>query len=295
MLVESSAATIIDAIDAAAQRWSRADFAPRTIATQAIAQRTGYAEAAVAYALDALFRGVRARALRATIDDELGTIAALDEFTPRRGRPAAWARPVGSVGIIASRTTIGVALPAAIYALCAKNDVLVNDREDHLIAAFFRTLAEEHGAFASAAQAESWRSDENAVDLRAFDAVVAYGDDETLARIRSRCADGAQFIGYGSALGAGYITREDLRDEAGVQRLATAAARDVVSVARGERDQEDGLDGRSRPEARRDPRTDARGERRDLGSDGLAQLQQRPVHRLCLLIQRPVSRLPPCP
>ncbi len=133
-------------------------------------------------------------------------------------RPDAWASPAGQVCIISSRTTIGVALIPAIFALCAKCDVLVKDREDSLITAFFETLAEELDELALAARSAKWDSNStHAPDIGSFDAVVAFGSDQTLAAISRDVRPGARFIGYGSRASAGYIARESLSTQAGVK------------------------------------------------------------------------------
>ena len=118
------ARSIVRAIADAAARWSDADFPARVRATQRVAERTGYSVPVVEYAFDRLFFSITQDAITATIKDELGGLEILDEFMPRQGRTDAWAQPVGNVCVISSRTTIGVALPAAIFALCAKCDVL---------------------------------------------------------------------------------------------------------------------------------------------------------------------------
>ena len=224
-----SAKRIAGAIADAAERWSDADFPPRVRATDRIVERTGYSVPVVEYALDRLFFSFTRDALEATVRSELGSLEALDGFTARAGRPDAWAAPLGSVCIVSSRTTVGVALVPAVFALLAKNEVLVKDREDALVAAFFETLAREHEAFGAAARAAAWSSgDEDAPALGAFDGVVAFGSDDTLKAIRNSLEAGARFIGYGTRASAGYVTRESLASETAVEAIANGAARDLV-------------------------------------------------------------------
>ena len=104
-------------------------------------RRTGYASAAVDYAFDRLFGSLTREAIEAVIAGELGTVDALDGFVASPGRPPSGALPIGRVCIISSRTTIGVAIVPAVFALCAKCSVLVKDREDFLASAFFATVA----------------------------------------------------------------------------------------------------------------------------------------------------------
>ena len=228
-LQQVPARKIVAAIADAAERWSNADFPPRVRVTERIAQRTGYSVPVVEYALDRLFFTMTSGEIEATIRGELGSIELLDGFAPRAGRPDAWAAPVGRTCIISSRTTIGVAIIPAVFALCAKCDVLVKDREDALAASFFETLAQELDAFRQAALAQTWSSDhENAPWLSDYDAVVAFGSDDTLKQIASALAPGSRFIGYGSRASAGYVTRESLASAGLAAPIAKGAARDLV-------------------------------------------------------------------
>lgn len=220
--------TVVRGLADASARWADADFPPRVRVLDAIVERTGYALPVVEYGLDRLFEGITETSLTATLADELGSPDALDRFVARAGRPPARALPIGRVCVVSSRTTIGVAIPAAVFALCAKCDVVVKDREDRLVEAFFATLAEEHDAFREAASARRWSGAHDARDLAAFEAVVAYGRSETLAEIRARCAPEARFEGFGPRASIGYVAREDLATEARAREIAAGAARDLA-------------------------------------------------------------------
>lgn len=224
-----SAKKIVAAIADAAARWSDADFPPRVRVTARIAERTGYSVPVVEYALDRLFFSITRAELEATIRSELGSLEILDGFASRSDRPDAWAAPAGKVCVISSRTTIGVALVPAIFALCAKCTVLVKDREDSLVQAFFETLAQELDVLGEAARAAAWSSgDETAPGLADFDVVVAFGDTQTLSDIRRRLHPEARFVGYGSRASAGYVTRESLDSVKDAAEIARGAARDIV-------------------------------------------------------------------
>jgi hypothetical protein len=213
----------------AAQRWRDTDYAPRVRATAAIEARLGYSSPVVDYALDRLFGAMTAAALESAIAAELGTLEALDGVVERSGAPAAWARGVERAVIVSSDTTIGVALVPAIFALCAKCDVVVKDRSDALIAAFFATLADEHPAFAGAARARSWTGGDDPTEdalLGAADVVVAFGGDEALYAIRARCATEARFVAFGHRASIGQLTREDVA--AFDDDLAEQIARDAL-------------------------------------------------------------------
>ncbi|HEV2261532.1 MAG TPA: acyl-CoA reductase [Candidatus Rubrimentiphilum sp.] len=228
-LTQMPARSIVRSIAHAAERWTDADYPPRVRVLDRIAERTGYCIPAVEFALDRLFESITEDAIVATIEDELGSLETLDRFVPRKGRPDAHAAPLGDVCIISSRTTIGVAVPPAIFALCAKCNVLVKDREDSLVTSFFETLYQEDDVFYSAAKAQVWESShENSRELQGFDAVVVFGTAETLASVRNALRPEARFIGFGPRISAGYVAREALGDPGGARELARLAARDIV-------------------------------------------------------------------
>ncbi|HWT05225.1 MAG TPA: acyl-CoA reductase, partial [Xanthomonadales bacterium] len=207
-----SARRVIAHVADAAERWCDADFPPRVRAALAIRDRLGYSTPVVDYALDRLFFGATRDALDAAISDELGSVDALDGVVERRGAPAAWARGVDRVTIVSSDTTAGVAIVPALFALCAKCDVIVKDRSDALVAGFFASLAEEHPAFASAARASAWTGGDDPAEgalLENAGAVVAFGRDETLRVIRARCGVDTRFTGFGHRASIGRLTRGD--------------------------------------------------------------------------------------
>jgi hypothetical protein len=224
-----SARAIVAAIASAAERWSDADFPPRVRATAEIVRRTSYTEPVVDYALDRLFGALTEGALVAAIEGELGSLAALDGFVPRAGRADGYAAPVGNVAIVASDTTIGVALPAALFALCAKCDVAVRDRSDALCVAFAETLAVENAAFADALlvrRAGDHDDPEWLALLRRSGTVVAYGGDDALRAIRSGLPGQTRFVAFGHRTSVGYVSREALAGDPAP--IAEGAARDAL-------------------------------------------------------------------
>jgi hypothetical protein len=201
------------AIADAAASWRNADFPPRVRAQTRIVERTAYSLPVVEYALDALFGSITAHDIESTIASEIGERLV---------------QPIGRVAIISSRTTIGVAVVPAIFALCAGCDVVVKDREDSLVAAFFETLAQERDDFATAARAMQWEGESGTHDLSSYDAVVAFGGYDALDAIQASLAPGARFIPYAPKASIGYVAREALGDDAAAQRIATGAARDML-------------------------------------------------------------------
>ena len=219
---------IVGFVADAAARWRDADFGPRVRTTAAIEARLGYTTPVVEYALDRLFFGLTREALEAAIASELGSVGALDGAATRPGAPAAWARGVERVAIVSSDTTIGVALVPAVFALCAKCEVVVKDRADALIASFFASLGEEHPAFVRSAQARAWSGgndpDEGELLARA-EVVVAFGREEALREIRARCGTETRFVAFGHRASIGRLTRAD------VTRFDAALAENIARDA----------------------------------------------------------------
>jgi hypothetical protein len=227
-LAERPVRSLVAAIAAAAARWRDTDFQPRAKALAAVAARTGYSLPVVDFAFDRLFDSLQHATIEAVISDELGALDVLDGFASKPGRARARAFPIGRVCVVSSRTTIGVAIVPAVFALCAKCEVLVKDREDHLVAAFFATLAEELPDVRDAARAQTWSGEHDAFDLAQFDAVVAFGSNATLTRIGAGLPPTTQFIPYATKASAGYVARETLASQTAARRIADAAARDLV-------------------------------------------------------------------
>jgi acyl-CoA reductase-like NAD-dependent aldehyde dehydrogenase len=227
-MIKAPARAVVAAIDASAVAWSDARFEPRERARRAVARRTGYSEPMIEYAFDRLFGSLRRGAIESVIEGELGSLDVLDGFVDRTGRGRVRALPVGRVCIVSSRTTVGVAIVPAIFAVCAKCDVLVKDREDRLVADFFETLAAELPEIRDAVTARPWTGDDEATTLRDFELVVAFGSDATLAEISSNIPYPVQMVGYGTKASAGYVTRDALTDATAAAAIAAGAARDLI-------------------------------------------------------------------
>ncbi len=222
---------IASAVADAARRWSDADFPPRVRATRAIRERTGYTEPVVDYALDALFGALDADAMLATIASELGSLEALETFVARPGRPDVTYRGVEYVTIVSSDTTIGVALPALAFALCAGAHTIVKDRSDLLIASFAETLAQERPELGERIDAIAWDGSDDAASgarLSHADTVIAFGGTAALRELRAHVKADALFVAYGHRTSLGYVERESLVDAEMAREVARGIARDAL-------------------------------------------------------------------
>jgi hypothetical protein len=173
---------------------------------------------------------VTSESLASVIESELGSLEALDGFVRRPGRPDVFFRGVPRAAIISSETTIGVALPHLLFALCAKAHVDVKDRDDLLLASFMQTVSEERPELATLAHIERWDGEDTARarHLAKADTVVAFGADSTLRAIRAQLKPEARFEAFGRRMSAGYVARETLASESDALECARAAARDAL-------------------------------------------------------------------
>jgi len=189
----------------------------------------GYTEPVVDYALDALFGELDRTSIEATIVSELGSLDALDGFVPRTGRPDVRFVPREHVAIVSSASTIGVAIPALAFALCAKASVRVKDRDDALVAAFAETITSEQPELAARMQIGHWNANDETANAAFFaDArvVVGYGSDATLARIRAQMDPLASLLPFGHRTSIAYVSRRDLSERASAAACARGIATD---------------------------------------------------------------------
>jgi len=178
-----------------------------------------------------LFEDVTRDSLIAVIESELGSLESLDGFTRRRGRPDVFFRGVTRAAIVSSETTIGVALPHLLFALCAKAHVDVKDRDDRFVAGFMQTIVEERPELGALARVAAWSGADAALaglHLADADVVVAFGGDDALRAIRAQLKPEARFEAFGRRSSAGYVARETLVNEIAAADCARAAARDAL-------------------------------------------------------------------
>ena len=221
---------VLAALDGTARRFASHDSPERRAIVPLVAERTGYSAPVVGHALDRLFGGIDADRLGAAIAGDIGGVEALDGWLARPGRPDVTYRPLGRIALVASDTTIGVAIPALCFALCSGARVLVKDRGDRLAAAFVAALAEREPELAARAEVETWNGADDAetrARLAAAAVVVAYGSDGTLRAIAAS-APGARHVGYGHRTSVAYVAREALADDRTARELALGLGRDAL-------------------------------------------------------------------
>ncbi len=194
---------------------------------------TGYSEEMIALGLKRMGETWSEEALRAALESELGELAVLDGFRPRR--PSGLHRAYGPdlVVHIFSGNIPGVAVTSLIRALCVKSASLGKTAtgEPYLPVRFARELAALDPELGACLAVTYWAGGREEVEEIAFeraDVVVAYGGDDTITKIRRRLPATVRFLPYRNRVGAGLITAEALRRRS-LLALARAVASDVAA------------------------------------------------------------------
>jgi hypothetical protein len=232
-LVRRSVAEILDAIEAAARRLTEPGAQLREELVATLPGLTGYSRRMIEIGLDRMGAGWTAAALGGALQDEFGSIDLLDGFQPRSsgGFERAFAEPL-TVHFFSGNIP-GVSVSSLIRALCVKSASLGKTAvgEPYFAVCFARALAEEDRGLASCLAVTYWpggSEDLEAVALSEAGTVIAYGSDETIAKISCRVPPQVRFVGYPNRVGAALVSKTAL-STADAPGLAHRAALDVVT------------------------------------------------------------------
>ena len=94
---------------------------------------------------------------------------------------------------------------------------------------FAHSLYDADRKLGACMEVAEWKGGMDSLDAALFaecDCVVAMGSDETLAAIGGKIPPAARFLGYGTRVSFGYVTREALRQ---TQSVVKRAAADVTA------------------------------------------------------------------
>ena len=244
---------IIDALAQAAKNWLEPNNPWRLRAIEQAPAATGFSSAMVSEAVDLTFSAITDQSLHQFVNGELGDRKVLDgSVEPERGallratvqsplRGAMLRAPdpstkIKAIGpqLIAHFLAGNVPAPGIVSICCglllkSANLVKVSGRDSLFPTLFVESLRMVDAELADCVAVLDWRREERALTQAALaeaDAVIAYGDDETVEMLRRMCRPDARFIGYGHKLSFAVVGREALKQEA-VASLAESAAFDV--------------------------------------------------------------------
>ncbi len=221
---------IIKALADAAQSWLPASSPWRAQAVEQAPAVTGSSPAMVNEVIDRMFGAITAESLGALLDREFGDRRVLDEFRPH-GR--AQARAFGVPVIL--HLLAGNVPPPGIHSILngllvrSGNVVRMSQRDTVFPKLFVESVRAADPDLAMCVELLEWPRTDAALTQAALakaDAVIAHGDDSTIATLRRLAPGNATFIGYGQKVSFAYVCREAMTAEQ-LPALATAAAEDV--------------------------------------------------------------------
>lgn len=221
---------VIAALTSAAQSWLSPSSPWRAQAVEQAPAVTGFSPAMVNEAIDRVFGAVTAESLGVLLDRELGDRRVLDEFRPHG---LAQARASG-VPLIMHLLAGNVPPPGIHSILCgllirSGNLVRMSQRDTVFPRLFVESVRAVDADLAACVEVLEWPREDAALTQAALaraDAVVAHGDDSTIAALRRMSPAAAAFVGYGQKVSFAYVCRDAMTVEQ-LPVVAAAAAEDV--------------------------------------------------------------------
>ena len=209
-------ARLVAGLGQTADHWCSRAHRHRAQAERLLPATTGYAPEMVSEALDRLFEPLRAPGLEALMQSEVGHLRH---------------RPPRLVAVMGAGTVFPPAIVAATCALLLRSPVVIKSSslEPVLAPLWARTLAECDPDLGSLVTVLNWSRIETELTRALFEpaeAVVAFGDDDTMAALGQALPPGATLIGHGHKVSAAILTARALVADA--RGLARRLARDVA-------------------------------------------------------------------
>jgi hypothetical protein len=221
---------IIRALAQTARSWLEPSNPWRQHAIKQAPSASGFSSAMVRDAVDLTFEAITEEALRELLDHELGDRHVLDEFCPRGGMRTRATGPRLIVHFLAGNVPApGIVSICSGLLLKSANLVKVSSRDPVFPPLFVESLRAVDAELADCVAVLDWRREDVAltqVALADADAVIAYGDDETISMLRRMCPPEARFLGYGHKLSFAVVAKEALTAY-NLPSLAEAAAFDA--------------------------------------------------------------------
>jgi len=230
IITQRTTAAIIDVIAQTAKNWLDPHDRYRLQAIEQAPAATGFSPAMVAEAINLTFGALTAEALRELLDRELGNHRVLDELSVRGNIRT---RAVGLNRIV--HILAGNVPPPGINSICfgllLKTANLVKSaRRDPVFPALFaESLRAVDAQLADCVAVLSWDHKDPALTTAALadtDAIIAYGDDHSIATLRKLVPPAATFLAHGHRLSFAVVAKEAMT-AANLPVLAEAAAFDI--------------------------------------------------------------------
>ena len=228
-----STEAIIYLLDSLAEDWLADDFPFRKLVLEQGPAATGFSEAVLRTGLDRFFKQLTAENLSTLITQELGNAQRLDQFSPDTNNQYSLARGPELLAHIAPGNIPVPVLMDIILGLLARSAQFVKcaSGQTFIPRMFAHSLYEREPKLGACLEIVEWKGGDDALESALFaeaDCITATGSDETLSAIRARLPLKKRFLGYGTKLSFGYVTKDVLSGHR-PQAIAEQAAHDVIA------------------------------------------------------------------
>ena len=233
-LAGKSVGSLVDMLSELSSNWLRHDFPFRQHVLER-ASETPFSRATLEKGLDDFFKMVNREQLMRLLRQEFGSAQALERFVSDpigSGKSHRLMTPEFMVHFTAGHLPnpvwtlliFGFLLRSAQFFKCSRGTSL-------LPRLFAHSLYEMEPKLGACLEIAEWPGGTVGLEQELFkdaDCVTATGQDETLVEIQARLNSGVRFVGYGTRVSFGFISRDALSDFRS-HEVAERAARDVVA------------------------------------------------------------------
>ncbi|MCC2684905.1 MAG: acyl-CoA reductase LuxC [Paenibacillaceae bacterium] len=214
-LAHLKTADIVDKIDAAVQKWLNPEYELRRQAETWLPAITDYDPEMIRLELKRFMRTFRKKELLRFLDEEFDQAAVLDEFRPRKSGGMSRAYGPESIFHVFSGNVPGLPVWSLVMGLLVKSGNIgkTSSAEPLMAVLFVRSLYEVDADLADTIAILPWKGGTSALEepvIAAVDAVIAYGADSSVERIREQVPGSKRFLRYGSKVSMAMVGREAL-------------------------------------------------------------------------------------
>jgi hypothetical protein len=228
--------SLVRLLDRLGRDWQSVDYRFRKMALADGPAATGFSASVLAGGLDAFFHELTAANLESLLRQELGHSRRLDNFFPNEDehdhKRSALARGPELLAHVAPGNLPNPALTEMVLGLLARSAQFVKCASGaaFLPRLFAHSIYEAEPKLGACIEVAQWKGGNDALESALFaeaDCAIATGSDEMLAAVRQRIPGGARFLGYGTRVSFGYVTRDALDRQPRI--VAQRAATDVTA------------------------------------------------------------------
>jgi hypothetical protein len=236
-LADRPSAQLARVIARTATNWRDPGFPFRKLALDLDPRVTGFSRATLMAGLDTFFARLTEENLLLLLEQELGHVRRLDEFSSTTGeqleKRAACAHGPGLIAHIAAGNLPCPALMSLVQGLLVRSCQFLKCARGgaDLPRLFAHSLYDAEPKLGACLEIAQWPGGTEPLEAALFaeaDCVTATGSDEALAAIAQKLPQPVRFLRYGHRVSFGYITRGSL-GHAQARLLAQQAARDVAA------------------------------------------------------------------